>query len=108
MPVQSFQANAFTLAEMATEVELGRTFINSLTEAHMRGDDVGTKVTMAKAWIPEMTNRVAYKCLQLHGGYGYMEEYPICRFTRDARVISIFAGTTEVMKHILSKSMGFY
>jgi len=108
VPVQSFQANAFTIAEMATEVELGRTFIDSLTEAHMRGDDVGTKVTMAKAWIPEMTNRVAYKCLQLHGGYGYMEEYPICRFTRDARVISIFAGTTEVMKHILSKEMGLY
>jgi len=108
VPVQSFQANAFTLAEMATEVELGRTFIDSLTEAHAQGEDVSTKVTMAKSWIPEMTNRVAYKCLQLHGGYGYMEEYPICRFTRDARVISIFAGTTEVMKHILSKSMGLY
>jgi acyl-CoA dehydrogenase len=108
VPVQSFQANAFTLAEMATEVELGRTFIDSLTEAHAQGEDVSTKVTMAKSWIPEMTNRVAYKCLQLHGGYGYMEEYPICRFTRDARVISIFAGTTEVMKHILAKTMGLY
>jgi acyl-CoA dehydrogenase len=108
VPVQSFQANAFTLTEMATEIELGRTFINVLTEAHMRGEDVGTKVTMAKAWIPEMANRVAYKCLQLHGGYGYMEEYPICRFSRDVRVISIFAGTTEVMKHILSKEMGLY
>jgi acyl-CoA dehydrogenase len=108
VPVQSFQANAFTIAEMATEIELGRTFIDSLTVAHTRGEDVSTKVTMAKSWIPEMTNRVAYKCLQLHGGYGYMEEYPICRFTRDARVISIFAGTTEVMKHILSKSMGLY
>jgi acyl-CoA dehydrogenase len=108
VPVQSFQANAFTLVEMATEVELGRTFIDSLTEAHAQGEDVSTKVTMAKSWIPEMTNRVAYKCLQLHGGYGYMEEYPICRFTRDARVISIFAGTTEVMKHILSKGMGLY
>lgn len=108
VPVQSFQANAFTIAEMAIDVELGRTFIDTLTEAHMRGDDVGTKVTMAKAWIPEMTNRVAYKCLQLHGGYGYMEEYPICRFTRDARVIAIFAGTTEVMKHILSREMELY
>jgi acyl-CoA dehydrogenase len=108
LPVQSFQANAFTIAEMATEIELGRTFINALTEAHMRGEDVGTKVTMAKSWIPEMANRVAYKCLQLHGGYGYMEEYPICRFSRDVRVISIFAGTTEVMKHILSKEMGLY
>ena len=108
VPVQSFQANAFTIAEMATEIELGRTFIDSITAAHARGEDVSTKVTMAKAWIPEMTNKVAYRCMQLHGGYGYMEEYPICRFTRDARVIAIFAGTTEVMKHILSKSMGLY
>jgi acyl-CoA dehydrogenase len=108
VPVQSFQANAFTIAEMATEIELGRVFIDSLTLAHSKGEDVSLKVTMAKSWIPEMTNRVAYKCLQLHGGYGYMEEYPICRFTRDARIISIFAGTTEVMKHIISKSMELY
>jgi acyl-CoA dehydrogenase len=108
VPIQSFQANAFTITEMATEIELGRTFIDSLVAAHTRGEDVGTKVTMAKAWIPEMTNRVAYRCLQLHGGYGYMEEYPICRFTRDARVIAIFAGTTEVMKHIQAKNMGLY
>lgn len=108
MPVQSFQANAFTIAEMATEIELGRTFIDSLILAHSNGEDVRLKVTMAKAWIPEMVNRVAYKCVQLHGGYGYMEEYPICRFSRDARVISLFAGTTEVMKHIISKSMELY
>jgi acyl-CoA dehydrogenase len=108
VPVQSFQTNAFTIAEMATEIELGRTFVDSLTLAHSKGEDVSTKVTMAKSWIPEMTNRVAYRCVQLHGGYGYMEEYPICRYTRDARVIAIFAGTTEVMKHILSKSMGLY
>jgi len=108
VPVQSFQANAFTIAEMATEIVLGRTFVDSLTLAHTNGEDVSLKVTMAKSWIPEMTNRVAYKCLQLHGGYGYMEEQPICRFTRDARIIAIFAGTTEVMKHIISKSMELY
>ena len=108
MPVQSYQANAFTLAEMATEVQLGRTFIDSLILAHAKGEDVTTKVTMAKSWIPEMTNRVGYRCVQLHGGYGYMEEYTICRLTRDARAIAIFAGTTEVMKHILAKTMGLY
>ena len=64
------------------------------------------KVTMAKSWIPEMANRVAYHCVQLHGGYGYMEEYPICRFARDVRVVPIFAGTTEIMKVILGKRMG--
>jgi acyl-CoA dehydrogenase len=61
---------------------------------------------MAKAWIPEMANRVAYHCVQLHGGYGYMDEYPISRFCRDVRVISIFAGTTEIMKLIVAKNLG--
>ncbi len=61
---------------------------------------------MAKAWIAEMANRVAYQCVQLHGGYGYMEEYPISRFYRDVRVIPIFAGTTEVMKLIVAKRLG--
>jgi acyl-CoA dehydrogenase len=60
---------------------------------------------MAKAWIPEMANRVAYQCQQLHGGYGYMEEYPICRFYRDVRPISIFGGTTEIMKLIVAKNL---
>ena len=59
---------------------------------HCEGKDIVKKVSMAKAWIPEMANSVAYHCVQLHGGYGYMEEYPICRFARDVRCIPIFAG----------------
>ncbi|MCX5832967.1 MAG: acyl-CoA dehydrogenase family protein [Deltaproteobacteria bacterium] len=105
-PVSSFQHNTFKIVEMATEIELGRTFIDSLIVDHMAGKDITKKVSMAKAWIPELANRVAYHCVQLHGGYGYMEEYPICRFARDARVISIFAGTTEVMKVIIGRMMG--
>ena len=62
---------------------------------------------MGKAWIAEMANRVAYHCIQLHGGYGYMEEYPICRFSRDVRVVPIFAGSTEVMKVIVGRRWGF-
>ncbi|MGC8492855.1 MAG: acyl-CoA dehydrogenase family protein [Syntrophobacteraceae bacterium] len=106
-PVGSFQHNTFKIVEMATEIELGRTFLDSLIADHIAGSEITKKASMSKAWIPEMANRVAYDCVQLHGGYGYMEEYPICRFARDVRVISIFAGTTEVMKAIIGKMMGF-
>ncbi|HEU18108.1 MAG TPA: acyl-CoA dehydrogenase, partial [Deltaproteobacteria bacterium] len=105
-PVSSFQHNTFKIAEMATEIELGRTFVDSLIVDYIAGKDIVKRVSMAKAWIPEMANRVAYHCVQLHGGYGYMEEYPICRFARDVRVIPIFAGTTEVMKLIIGRMMG--
>ena len=105
-PISSFQHNTFKIVEMATEVELGRTFLDNLVCDHIAGEDIVMKVSMAKAWIPEMANRVAYHCVQLHGGYGYMEEYPICRFARDVRVIPIFAGTTEVMKVIVGRIMG--
>ena len=105
-PVSSFQHNTFKIVEMATEIELGRTFLDSLISAYIAGIDIVQRVSMAKAWIPEMANRVAYNCVQLHGGYGYMEEYPICRFARDVRVIPIFAGTTEVMKVIVGRMMG--
>jgi acyl-CoA dehydrogenase len=105
-PICSFQHNTFKIVEMATEIELGRVFLNSLIEDHCEGNDIAKKVSMAKAWIPEMANRVAYQCVQLHGGYGYMEEYPICRFARDVRVMPIFAGTTEVMKVIVGRMMG--
>jgi acyl-CoA dehydrogenase len=102
----SFQHNTFKLVEMATEIEIGRTYVDALIEEFIAGGDIVMKVSMAKAWIPEMANRVAYHCVQLHGGYGYMEEYPICRFARDVRVIPIFAGTTEVMKVIVGRMMG--
>jgi len=105
-PIAGFQHNAFKIVEMATEIALGRSFLDRLIGKHMRGDDIVTEVSMAKAWIPEMANRVAYHCVQLHGGYGYMEEYPISRFYRDVRVISIFAGTTEIMKHIVARNLG--
>lgn len=105
-PVGSFQHNTFKLVEMATEIELGRTFIDSLIKEHIAGNDITKKVCMAKAWVAEMANRVAYNCFQLHGGYGYMEEYPICRFVRDVRIHTIFAGTTEVMKSVVGKMLG--
>ncbi|HBW35148.1 MAG TPA: acyl-CoA dehydrogenase [Desulfosporosinus sp.] len=105
-PISDFQHNSFKIAEMATEVELGRTFIDSLVVDHMAGKNVVKKVSMAKYWINEMANRIAYDCLQLYGGYGYMEEYPICRDYRDVRIFTIFAGTSEVMKSIIAKEIG--
>jgi acyl-CoA dehydrogenase len=105
-PVSSFQHNTFKIVEMATEIEMGRTFMDSLIADFIAGKDIVKRVSMGKAWIPEMANRVAYHCVQLHGGYGYMEEYPICRYARDARVVPIFAGSTEVMKVIVGRMMG--
>lgn len=107
-PIASFQHNAFKIVDMATEVKLGRTFLERLIADHMAGKDIVTDVSMGKAWIAEMANRVAYQCVQLHGGYGYMEEYPISRFYRDVRPIPIFAGTTEVMKLIVAKRMQLF
>jgi acyl-CoA dehydrogenase len=72
----------------------------------MQGKNIVKRVSMAKYWITEMANRVAYNCLQLYGGYGYMDEYPISRDFRDMRVQNIYAGTTEVMKTIIAKEMG--
>ena len=106
-PIGNFQHNAFKIAEMATEVELGRTFLDKLTTDFIDGKDIVTKVSMAKWWIAEMANRIAYQCLQLHGGYGYMEEYPICRLFRDVRAQTLYAGTTEIMKLIISRNLGF-
>lgn len=104
-PVCSFQHNAFKLVELATDIELGQTFVDSLIEDHLNGKDITRKVSMGKWWLTEMANRVAYHCLQLHGGYGYMEEYLICRLYRDIRIQTIVGGTNEIMKRILARMM---
>ena len=105
-PISAFQNSQFKLVEMATEVKLGRTFIDKLIVDHMEGKNVVVEVSMAKYWITEMACRAADRGLQLHGGYGYMEEYPIARAWRDTRVMQIFAGTNEIMKIVAAKFMG--
>jgi acyl-CoA dehydrogenase len=105
-PISKFQNTQFKIVEMATEVRLGRTFLDKLTMDHMEGKNVVVDVSMAKYWTTEMAMRVADQCMQLHGGYGYCEEYPIARAWRDTRVMSIFAGTNEIMKGIAAKFMG--
>jgi len=104
-PISSFQHNAFKLVELATEIEIGRTFLESLIEDHLKGKDITSRVSMGKWWLAEMANRVAYHCLQIHGGYGYMEEYLICRLYRDVRPQTIVGGSTEIMKRILARMM---
>lgn len=105
-PVSKHQHNTYKIVEMATGVELGRVFVDRLVEDHMDGKNIVKRVSMAKYWITEMANQVAYHCLQLYGGYGYMEEYPISRDFRDMRIQTIYAGSTEVMKLIIAKEMG--
>jgi acyl-CoA dehydrogenase len=104
-PVSSLQHNTFKMVEMATEVELGRTFVDDLIADFIAGEDIVMRVSMGKAWLAEMVNRVGYQCVQLYGGYGYMQEYPVCRYALDARVLAILAGSTEVMKLIVGRMM---
>jgi acyl-CoA dehydrogenase len=105
-PLTKFQNTQFTLVELATEVKLGRTFLDKLIADHMENRNIVVEVSMAKYWTSEMAMRVADRCLQLHGGYGYCEEYPIARAWRDTRVLSIFAGTSEIMKVVAARFMG--
>ncbi|MCM3004328.1 acyl-CoA dehydrogenase family protein [Priestia koreensis] len=104
--ISKFQNTQFKIAEMATEVEMGRTFIDQLIVDHMNGKDIVTKVSMAKWKLTEVARNIATECMQLHGGYGYMEEYEIARRYRDIPVASIYAGTNEIMKTIIAKSLG--
>ncbi len=104
--ISKFQNTQFKIAEMATEIDLGRTYVNQLTARHLTEEDIVKEVSMAKWWVSEMAKRVAAECLQLHGGYGYMEEYEIARRYRDIPVASIYAGSTEIMKTIIAKKLG--
>ncbi|QOR85415.1 acyl-CoA dehydrogenase family protein [Geobacillus stearothermophilus] len=103
--VSEFQTVQFRLAEMATEIALGRTFVDRVIEEHIAGKQIVTEVSMAKWWITEMAKRVAAEAMQLHGGYGYMEEYEIARRYRDIPVSAIYAGTNEMMKTIIARQL---
>ena len=103
--IADFQNTQFKLAEMATEIDIGRTYVNSLVNRHINGEDIVKEVSMAKWWISDLAKRVALDCMQLHGGYGYMEEYEIARRFRDVPVAAIYAGTNEIMKGIIAKQI---
>ena len=105
-PISKFQNTQFKIAEMATKIKIGETFVNRLVEDHVEGKDIVTEVSMAKWWLTDLAQQVAIECMQLHGGYGYMEEYEIARAYRDVAVGSIYAGTNEIMKQIIAKNIG--
>jgi alkylation response protein AidB-like acyl-CoA dehydrogenase len=96
----------FALVEMATEVRLGRTFLDTLIVDHMAGKNVVVETSMAKYWISEMAHRTAARCLDLCGPEAVLERCPVVRIFRDTRVMSIFAGTNEIMKQVAGKFMG--
>lgn len=105
-PVGAFQHSKFRLAEMATEVDIAQTFTDRCIEALNEGELTVADAAKAKWWCTELQGRVVDACLQLHGGYGYMLEYPIARAYADARITRIYGGTTEIMKEVIGRSLG--
>jgi alkylation response protein AidB-like acyl-CoA dehydrogenase len=105
-PIGAFQHNRFVLAEMETEVSIAETFLEKAVLEHNAGHFTVKDAAMAKWWTTELQKRVVDQCVQLHGGYGYMLEYPVARAFIDSRVQTIYGGTTEVMKEIIGRSLG--
>ena len=105
-PIGSFQANRFSLAEAATEVQVARVYVDRCLELQVAGELSPDDAAGAKYWTTELQFKVIDLGLQLHGGYGYMEEYEIARMWRDARVQRIYGGTTEIMKEIVGRGLG--
>ncbi len=105
--IGSFQANRFTIAEMATELDIAQIYVDECIRRVL--DDTLTAVDAAKAkwWCTELHKKVVDQCLQLHGGYGFMLEYPVARAYQDVRISTILGGTTEIMKDIIGKDLGF-
>jgi alkylation response protein AidB-like acyl-CoA dehydrogenase len=105
-PVGSFQANRFSLAEAVTEARVARVYLDYCIGAHVRRELTADQAAGVKYWTSDLQGKIIDLCLQLHGGYGYMEEYPIARMWRDARVQRIYGGTNEIMKEIIGRSLG--
>ncbi|NMM12616.1 MAG: acyl-CoA dehydrogenase [Rhodoferax sp.] len=105
-PVASFQNTRFTLAELQTEVQVARVFVDKCTELLLANTLDTATASMAKYWCSDLQCKVMDECVQLFGGYGYMWEYPITRAYADARVQRIYGGTNEIMKEVITRSMG--
>jgi alkylation response protein AidB-like acyl-CoA dehydrogenase len=105
-PIGRFQHSRFVLAELKTEVDLGRVFVDRLITEHLEGRLSIEQAAEAKWWTTEMLRRVVDAGVQMHGGYGYMMEYPIAQAFLDARLQTIYGGTTEIMKEIIGRGLG--
>ncbi len=101
-PISKLQHTRFELADMATKVECGRLLVYDSAYKKDMGQSITTQAAMAKYYCGELCNEIAYRSLQLHGGYGFMKEYPIERMYRDARIVSIYEGTSEIQKVVIA------
>jgi acyl-CoA dehydrogenase len=104
-PLIEFQNTQFVLAQCKTEGTIARTFVNHCVGEHLKNALDTATASMAKYWLTELQCAIIDRCLQLHGGYGYMNEYPIARMFRDARVERIYGGTNEIMKLLIARSL---
>ena len=104
-PLADKQVVRHKLADLATQIEAGRWLTYAACQKYQAGEEAVREISMVKLFTAEMANRVAYDCVQLHGGYGYMREYPIERFARDVRLMTIGGGTSEIMKEIIAKAL---
>ncbi|HEX6219765.1 MAG TPA: acyl-CoA dehydrogenase family protein [Acidimicrobiia bacterium] len=105
-PIGGFQTAKHAMAEMRTKLDIAQTYVDAQIVALNAGELTAEDAAKAKWWVTELENEVITRCLQLFGGWGYMEEYPIARAFRDARVQTIYGGTTEIMKEIVGRSLG--
>ncbi|MGU3587443.1 acyl-CoA dehydrogenase family protein [Rhodococcus sp. C26F] len=105
--IGTFQHNKFLLAELATQLDVTQAYVDRCIEAHSEGALTPIDAAKAKWWTAEIQNRILDHCVQLHGGYGYMNEYRVARAWRDARVTKIWAGSNEIMKELIGRDLGF-
>jgi alkylation response protein AidB-like acyl-CoA dehydrogenase len=105
-PIGSFQTVKHLMAEMRTELDIAQSYVDRQIMTLNRGELSADEAAKAKWWVTELEKKVVDRCLQLFGGWGYMEEYPIARAFRDTRVQTIYGGTTEIMKEIIGRSLG--
>jgi long-chain-acyl-CoA dehydrogenase len=104
--IGSFQANKFLLAELFTKVEVTQAFVDDSIRAHMAGTLTAVDAAKAKWWTAQVQSEVLDACVQLHGGYGFMNEYRVAKAWRDARVTKIWAGSNEIMKELIGRDLG--
>lgn len=104
-PLSAFQNTRFKIADMSARVEAGRQLVYSTVQAYDRGEDVLTQASMAKYYLSELANEVASKCLQIHGGYGYMNGFAVERFYRDLRIMPLYEGTSEVQLMVIANAL---
>lgn len=106
-PIGKFQNSRFKLAEMKSELTVGRIYIDDCIMKQTEGTLTAVEAAIAKQWCSDIANRIINECVQLHGGYGYMLEYPVAKFYLDSRIDPIHGGTNEIMKEIIGRAMGF-